>query len=146
MAEDRKPSNDVLTELTADIVGAYVANNPVPVSDLPSVIASVFQSMANLGIPSEPIVEPLKPRVPVRKSITPDYLISLEDGKQYKTLKRHLAKLGLSPEQYREKWSLPQDYPMVAASYSEQRSALAKNLGLGKKPSQKQGRARKAIG
>ncbi len=146
MAEDRKPSNDVLTELTADIVGAYVANNPVPVSDLPSVIASVFQSMANLGSPSEPIVEPLKPRVPVRKSVTPDYLISLEDGKHYKTLKRHLTKLGLSPEQYREKWSLPLDYPMVASSYSEQRSALAKNLGLGKKPSQKRGRGRKAIG
>lgn len=138
MAEDSLPSNDMLTELTVDIVSAYVANNPVPVSDLPSVIASVFQSIANLGGVKESVVEPQIPRVSVRKSITHDYLISLEDGKPYKTLKRHLAKLGLTPEQYREKWSLPQDYPMVAASYSEQRSAMAKNLGLGKKPKQKQ--------
>ncbi|MFD9899689.1 MucR family transcriptional regulator [Mesorhizobium sp. NPDC059054] len=134
MAEENPPSTDILTELTAEIVSAYVANNPVPVSELPGVIASVFHSLSGINSPKEPIVEPQKPRISIKKSVTRDYIISLEDGKQYRTLKRHLTTLGLTPEQYREKWSLPSDYPMVAESYSEQRSALAKNLGLGRKP------------
>lgn len=143
MAGETLPSTDKLTELTADIVSAYVGNNPVPVPDLPGVIASVFWSLSSINSPKETVPEPLKPKVPIRKSVTRDYIVSLEDGKRYRTLKRHLATLGLTPEQYREKWSLPSDYPMVAESYSEQRSALAKNLGLGRKPGQKRGRLKK---
>ncbi|MFE0018389.1 MucR family transcriptional regulator [Mesorhizobium sp. NPDC059054] len=143
MAGETLPSTDKLTELTADIVSAYVGNNPVPVPDLPGVIASVFRSLSSINSPKETVSEPQKPKISIRKSVTRDYIVSLEDGKRYRTLKRHLATLGLTPEQYREKWSLPSDYPMVAESYSQQRSALAKNLGLGRKPGQKRGRLEK---
>ncbi|MBN9236900.1 MULTISPECIES: MucR family transcriptional regulator [Phyllobacteriaceae] len=139
---DQHLTVEFLTELTAEIVSIYVTKNPVPVSELPSVIASVFQSLSNLNGRQEPTVEPLKPKVPIKKSVTRDFIISLEDGKQYKTLKRHLTALGLTPEGYRAKWLLPADYPMVAESYAEQRSALAKKLGLGRKPDQKRGRKR----
>ena len=137
-----------LVELTADIVAAYVSGNKVEGAEIAGVIANVYSSLNNLGKQAaEP--EPLKPPVPVRKSITPDYLISLEDGKRYKSLKRHLAGHGLTPEQYREKWSLPRDYPMVAPSYAAQRSELAKKMGLGRKAAPvaapKKGRARKAV-
>ncbi|MFD9901264.1 MucR family transcriptional regulator [Mesorhizobium sp. NPDC059025] len=136
---DPNHTTDLVTELTAEIVSAYVTKNPVPVSELPSVIASVFQSVSNLNGQQEPTVESQKPKVPVRRSVTRDYIISLEDGKQYKTLKRHLTTLGLTPEGYRAKWSLPADYPMVAESYAEQRSELAKKLGLGRKTNPKRG-------
>ncbi|MFD9900953.1 MucR family transcriptional regulator [Mesorhizobium sp. NPDC059054] len=136
MAEDTEHSNVSIAELTATIIGAYVSNNPVPVSDLPIVIASVANSLRHIKRPQiEPASEPPKPAVSVRRSIHHDYLISLEDGQQYRTLKRHLTTLGLTPEEYRAKWNLPPDYPMVAASYSAQRSELAKKLGLGRKPS-----------
>ena len=121
----------VLIDLSANIVSAYVSKNSVPLTELPALIASVHTSLAKLGTPNEPEPVKLEPRVPIKKSITPDALISLEDGRPYKTLKRHLSKLGLTPEQYRAKWGLPPDYPMVAASYTEQRSRLAKSLGLG---------------
>lgn len=133
---DQQLTTDLLTELTAEIVSAYVTKNSVPVSELPSVIASVFQSVSKLNERQEPTLESQTPKVPVKKSVTRDYIISLEDGKQYKTLKRHLTALGLTPEAYRAKWSLPADYPMVAESYAEQRSELAKKLGLGRKPNQ----------
>jgi predicted transcriptional regulator len=125
-----------LLELTAEIVAAYVGNNTVAQADLPKLIANIYQSLAWAreataeGKPAEPAE--LKPAVPVRKSITPDYIICLEDGKKFKSLKRHLrTHYDLSPEQYREKWGLPVDYPMVAPNYAEARSTLAKKIGLG---------------
>ena len=125
-----------LVELTADIVAAYVGNNTVPQADLPKLIANIYQSLANATqAPTEAkpadVVE-LKPAVSVRKSVTADYIICLEDGKKFKSLKRHLrTHYDLSPEQYREKWGLPLDYPMVAPNYAEARSSLAKKIGLG---------------
>ncbi|PIK70852.1 MucR family transcriptional regulator, partial [Methylobacterium frigidaeris] len=104
--------------LVSDIVSAYVSNNSVPVGELSSLIRSVHEAVARLGsaTPAEP--ERLTPPVPIKKTVTPDYLISLEDGRRYRTLKRHLAGRGLTPEAYRQKWGLPPDYPMVAANYA----------------------------
>jgi predicted transcriptional regulator len=118
-------------ELTADIVSSYVTHNSVQSADLAGLIASVHAALQGLGASKQPEAERPQPAVSIRKSVTPDFLISLEDGKPYKTLKRHLAKLGLTPEEYREKWGLPRDYPMVAANYAQRRSELAKGLGLG---------------
>ncbi|MEP3671943.1 MAG: MucR family transcriptional regulator [Hyphomicrobiales bacterium] len=120
-------------ELAADIVSAYVSNNTLPASDLPTLITDVYRSLSiTVGANADVEVEPQKPAVSVRKSITPDYLICLEDGKQFKSLKRHLrTHYDLSPEDYREKWNLPSDYPMVAPNYAAARSALAKKMGLG---------------
>ncbi len=118
---------------TAAIVSAFVSNNAVPVADLPSLIASVHASLTGLSKPPEPEAEKPTPIVPIKKTVTPDYLISLEDGKHYKSLKRHLSTRGLTPEQYRQKWGLPHDYPMVCANYAAQRSELAKNTGLGQR-------------
>jgi predicted transcriptional regulator len=117
--------------ITADIVSSYVANNAVHRTDLPNVIASVHAALQGLTAPKQ--TEPEKPElaVSIRRSITPDFLISLEDGKKYKTLKRHLGKLGLTAEEYRAKWGLPADYPMVAPNYAAKRSELAKSSGLG---------------
>ena len=132
MADQTTSANYI--ELAADIVSAFVSNNSVPAADLPALIGSVHAALQNVGNPA-PKQEEAKPvpAVPVKKSITPDYLISLEDGKQYKSLKRHLKTRGLTPEQYREKWGLPRDYPMVAANYAARRSELAKSMGLGQK-------------
>ena len=121
-------------ELAAKIVAAFTAFNPLPRGELPGLIQALHSTVDRLvnepaGMPSK--VETKAPAVPIRKSITPDYLICLEDGKQLKSLRRHLGLLGLSPEQYREKWNLPSDYPMVAPNYAAQRSALAKKIGLG---------------
>jgi predicted transcriptional regulator len=117
-------------ELTADIASAYVSNNKVAASELPGLIAGVFAALTSVG-ESEP-AEPQRPAVAIKKSITPDYLICLEDGVRFKSLKRHLrAKYGLSPDDYRAKWALPKDYPMVAPAYSAARSSLAKQTGLG---------------
>ena len=119
-------------ELAADIVSAYVMKNSVQASDLPSLIQAVHGALSNIASGSvEKPVEAPSPAVPVKKSITPDHLISLEDGKRYKTLRRHLSTRGLTPEQYREKWGLQRDYPMVAPNYAKQRSELAKSAGLG---------------
>jgi predicted transcriptional regulator len=121
-------------ELATEVVAAYVANNPLPRSDLPALIQAVHSAVESLGKGSEvaqPQAETKLPAVPIRKSITPDYLVCLEDGKRFKSLRRHLRLHGLTPEQYREKWSLSSDYPMVAPNYSTQRSALAKKIGLG---------------
>ena len=117
--------------LTVDIVSAYVANNSVTAHDLPTLIASTHAALTRLGAPAEPQPVKLDPPVPIRKTVTPDHLISLEDGKPYKTLKRHLTGRGLTPEEYRAKWGLPRNYPMVAANYAAQRSELAKSAGLG---------------
>jgi len=123
-------------ELAAEVVAAYVANNPVPRSELPALIQAMKSAIDGLGKGLEgpqPQVEAKPPAVPVRKSITSDYLICLEDGKKFKSLRRHLGLLGLTPEQYRAKWNLPSDYPMVAPNYAARRSALAKKIGLGQK-------------
>lgn len=130
-----------LIDLTADIVAAYVSNNVVAGSDLPGVITNVHQALLNISdANNEPEAEPLTPAVSIRKSITPEYLICLEDGKKFKSLKRHLrTHYDLSPEEYREKWGLPADYPMVAPSYARARSDLAKKMGLGR-GTQKRGR------
>jgi predicted transcriptional regulator len=117
--------------ITADIVSSYVANNSVHRADLPNVIASVHAALQSLVSPKQTETEKPEPRISIKKSITPDFLISLEDGKKYKTLKRHLGKLGLTAEEYRAKWGLPADYPMVAPSYAAKRSELAKSAGLG---------------
>ena len=121
-------------ELAADIVSAYVSNNSVPTADLPHLISDVHGALMRVGAGVAPEVpnEPQKPAISVKKSVTPDYIICLEDGKRFKSLKRHLrTQYNISPDQYREKWGLPPDYPMVAPNYAEARSRLAKEMGLG---------------
>jgi predicted transcriptional regulator len=127
-------NNEDLIELAADIVAAYVTNNSVPVTDLPDLIASTYGALRSLGSAEEaaPVSEKLVPAISVKKSITPDAIICLEDGLKFKSLKRHLSsKYDMTPEQYRAKWGLPADYPMVAPAYAEARSQLAKKMGLG---------------
>jgi predicted transcriptional regulator len=126
-------STPELIDLAADIVSAYVSNNTVPASDLPALIASVYRALNHTqGAANEPEPEPLKPAVNPKRSVFPDYIVCLEDGKKFKSLKRHLrTHYDLSPEDYREKWGLPADYPMVAPNYAAARSALAKKMGLG---------------
>ena len=126
-------SGDTLIELTADVVAAYVSNNPVPVSELPNLIADIHAALGRVGGTVEaPPAEKQKPAVNPKKSIHDEYLICLEDGKKFKSLKRHLmTHYGLSPDAYREKWSLDPSYPMVAPNYAAARSALAKKMGLG---------------
>jgi predicted transcriptional regulator len=121
-------------ELAAEIVAAFVSYNPVPKSELPNLIEAVHSAVERLekGLESAPPqVETKTPAVPIRRSITPDFLICLDDGKRFKSLRRHLTSLGLTPAQYRAKWNLPSDYPMTAPNYAAQRSAIAKTLGLG---------------
>jgi MucR family transcriptional regulator, transcriptional regulator of exopolysaccharide biosynthesis len=124
-----------LIELSAEIVSAYVSNNPVAQPDLPRLIGDVHTALSGLNTASSAeAVENRKPAVPIRRSILPDYIVCLEDGKKFKSLKRHLSThYSLSPEEYREKWGLPSDYPMVAPNYAAARSALAKKMGLGRK-------------
>ncbi|MER9895179.1 MucR family transcriptional regulator [Mesorhizobium sp. M0119] len=136
MTEEAEKNIDTLIELTADVVSAYVSNNPIPVGDLPALIGQVHAALKGTarGVSTEEPVA-LTPAVPIRKSVTPDYLISLEDGKKFKSLKRHLSThYGLTPDGYRAKWGLPADYPMVAPNYAAARSSLAKTMGLGRKP------------
>lgn len=125
---------DLLIELTAEIVAAYVSNNSVAANDLPNVISQVHAALGGTTKNIEEVAEKPKPAVTVRRSIQNDHLICLEDGQKFKSLKRHLmTHHGLTPEQYREKWDLPADYPMVAPAYAEARSRLAKESGLGQK-------------
>ena len=120
-------------ELTAQIVSAYVSNNTVPAAEIPGLISQVHTALARVsGKSGDAPAEPLKPAVSVKKSITPEYIICLEDGKKFKSLKRHLrTQYNMTPEQYRDKWGLPADYPMVAQNYAVARSQLAKKMGLG---------------
>ena len=121
-----------LTELTAQLVATFVARNTVSLSDMPALIGTVYSALSSIGGIPVVVAEHKAPAVSVRKSITPDYLICLEDGKRFKSLKRHLrTKYDLTPEKYRAKWDLPATYPMVAPAYSATRSALAKEMGLG---------------
>ncbi|HUC65211.1 MAG TPA: MucR family transcriptional regulator [Stellaceae bacterium] len=128
---DAANSNDLLA-LTTEIVAAHVSNNTVAVSDLPQLINQVYQSLAGIGkAPVSPVERP-QPAVSVKRSVHPDYIICLEDGKKLKMLKRHLkTAYNMSPDEYRERWNLPPDYPMVAPNYARQRSKLAKDIGLG---------------
>lgn len=122
-----------LLNLTAEIVSSHVSNNPVNMSDVPQLIDQVFTALQGLSVVREEPKEELRPAVPIKKSVTDDYIICLEDGKKMKMLKRHLAtSYGMTPEQYRDKWSLPLDYPMVAPNYSLKRQRLAKENGLGR--------------
>ena len=132
MTEPYKVDQSALLSLTADIVVAHVGANQVAPADLPLLISSVHDALAGLGVTPEE--QTPTPAVPVRASVKPDYLVCLEDGRKFKTLKRHLmTSYGLTPDQYRAKWNLPADYPMVAPAYAARRSALAKASGLGRK-------------
>jgi predicted transcriptional regulator len=126
-------SGGTFIKLTADIVSAYVSNNSVPSSDLPALIGQVHSALTRVSSgQGESPVEPPKPAISIKKSITADHIVCLEDGKKFKSLKRHLrTQYNMTPEQYREKWGLPADYPMVAPNYAAARSHLAKQMGLG---------------
>ena len=135
--------NTEALELTTEIVASYVSNNSVSIGDLPTVILEVYKTLTGLGTQAAQPERP-KPAVAIKKSVTPDFIICLEDGKQLKMLKRHLkTAYNMSPEEYRERWGLPADYPMVAPNYAKHRSALAKKIGLGTKPRKPVPRARK---
>jgi predicted transcriptional regulator len=137
MMEDTD-TNTTLITLTSDIVSAHVSNNSVSVEDLPSLISSVFGALTGLGKTAPVSEEKLEPAVSVRASVKPDYIVCLEDGKKLKMLKRHLmTHYNLTPDQYRQRWNLPADYPMVAPNYALKRRELAKKIGLGRKPGTK---------
>ena len=126
--------DDLLAELTAEVVAAYVSNNVVQTGDLPGLIANVHSALGSTTAADAAPAEKPKPAVPIKKSVQHEYIICLEDGMKFKSLKRHLMTYhGLTPEEYREKWGLPADYPMVAPAYAEARSRLAKEMGLGQK-------------
>ncbi|MEW5729591.1 MAG: MucR family transcriptional regulator [Pseudomonadota bacterium] len=129
-----RSNNSDLLALTTQIVSAHVGNNTVQVTDLPQLINEVYKTLASVGnAPAAP--ERPQPAVPVKKSVTPEYIICLEDGKKLKMLKRHLkTAYNMTPEEYRDRWGLPADYPMVAPNYAQHRSSLAKKIGLGTKP------------
>ncbi len=128
------PNTMELLELTTEIVSAHVGNNAVAIADLPNVILEVYKTLATIGSDQSAAERP-RPAVPIKKSIFPDYIVCLEDGKELKMLKRHLkTAYNMTPEEYRERWELAADYPMVAPNYAKHRSALAKKIGLGRKP------------
>ncbi len=139
-----KTSAGDLLRMTAEVTAAYVGNNSLPAAQLPDVIKTIYSSISALDGGAPVGASGLKPIVPIKKSISPDYIICLEDGKKLKMLKRHLrTSYGLTPEEYRIKWGLPADYPMVAPNYAEQRSAFAKKIGLGRKPGARKAKAKK---
>lgn len=131
---DNAPKDNVM-KMAVDIVSAYVSNNPLPSAQITEVIRTVYGTLESLsGAATEVREEAPKPAVPVKKSVTPDYLICLEDGKKLKMLKRHLrTNYGMTPDEYKAKWGLPADYPIVAPNYASQRSEFAKKIGLGRK-------------
>ena len=136
MEENQKLSSETLITLTSDIVAAHVGNNDVAVADVPALISNVYAALAGLG--EAPVMEEVKPQpaVAIRNSVKSDYIVCLEDGKKLKMLKRYLrTNYDMSPEEYRARWGLPADYPMVAPAYAEKRRELAKKIGLGRKPS-----------
>jgi predicted transcriptional regulator len=135
---------DELLKLASEIVAAYVSNNPVPVGELPAMIKSVHATLGGLsGASAAEAMTTQKPAVNVKKSVTPEYIVCLEDGKKLKMLKRYLrSRYSMSPEEYRSKWGLPADYPMVAPNYAAQRSEFAKKIGLGRSPAPKKSRRR----
>ena len=127
--------NETLITLTSDIVAAHVSNNNVQVGDVPSLISNVYAALAGLGDARQEQEAPPEPAVSIRASVKPDYIVCLEDGKKLKMLKRHLmTHYNMTPDEYRQRWNLPADYPMVAPNYAEKRRELAKKIGLGRKP------------
>lgn len=133
---DQKSEHQELLSLTTEIVSSFAGHHTVATGDLPALISSVFQALRTVGqVEAEKPAEAPVPAVPIKKSVGPDFLVCLEDGRKVRMLKRHLAaRYGLTPEQYRQRWGLAPDYPMVAPSYAARRSALAKQIGLGRKP------------
>ncbi len=141
---EHKVAREDVLRMAVDVVAAYLSNNQVSSTQIPEVINSVFTSLNDLEAPEpDNMMEPQKPAVSVRKSVTPDYIICLEDGKKLKMLKRHLqTTYKMTPDEYRAKWGLPSDYPMVAPNYAKQRSEFAKQIGLGRKPGEERRRGR----
>ena len=133
--DNNQEDNTLILEITSEVVAAYVSNNPLSSTDLPNLIREVHSTLSSVSGSGNALpTEPQKPAVSIRKSLGHDYLICLEDGQKFKSLKRHLkSHYDLSPEEYRKKWGLPSDYPMVAPAYAERRSKLAKEMGLGQK-------------
>mgnify|MGYP003383462177 CR=1 FL=1 len=145
MNDINQDMKETLITLASDIVAAHVSNNSVSVEDVPALITNVYGALAGLGHAVPVVEERPEPAVSVRASIKPDYIVCLEDGKKLKMLKRHLmTHYNLTPDQYRQRWNLPADYPMVAPNYAEKRRELAKKIGLGRKPGVKRGRKPKA--
>ena len=145
MENDTIGMAETLITLTSDIVAAHVSNNNVAGDELPSLITNVYGALASLGSAPAAVEARPEPAVTVRASVKPDYIVCLEDGKKLKMLKRHLmTHYNLTPEQYRQRWNLPADYPMVAPNYAEKRRELAKSIGLGRKPGVRRGRKPKA--
>ena len=146
MAEAVTPkiAEEELLRMTTDVVAAYVSNNTLPTSQLAEVINAVYSSLKSLeGQVAQVQPEPLKPAIPIRKSVTPEFLICLEDGKKLKMLKRHLrSTYNMTPDEYRSKWGLAPDYPMVAPNYAERRSEFAKKIGLGRSAGRQSARAK----
>ncbi|NBX66181.1 MAG: MucR family transcriptional regulator [Proteobacteria bacterium] len=139
MTEPSTGNHSELLTLTSSIVSSYLSANTVPASDIPALIERIYKTLSNVNSPAGASSERPQPAVPIKKSITPDYIVCLEDGKKLKMLKRHLkSAYNLTPEEYRERWGLPSDYPMTAPNYADKRSKLAKIIGLGK--SRKKGR------
>jgi len=140
-----KAAEDELLKMTTEVVAAYVSNNTLATAQLGEIIHAVYNSLRSLdGQGAEPVPEVLKPAVPVRKSITPEYLVCLEDGKKLKMLKRHLrSTYNMTPDEYRAKWGLGPDYPMVAPKYAQQRSEFAKKIGLGRGTGRRSARGKK---
>ena len=144
MATIENDVSETLITLTSDIVAAHVSNNSVAVDELPALIKNVYGALSGLGAAAQEEARP-EPAVSIRASVKPDHLVCLEDGKKMKMLKRHLmTDHGMTPDEYRARWGLPSDYPMVAPEYAEKRRDLAKKIGLGRKPGQKRGRRKKA--
>lgn len=139
--DTQKDANETLITLTSDIVSAHVSNNNVSVEQVPQLIANVFGALSDLGRTEPAQQEVREPAVSIRASVKPEYIVCLEDGKKLKMLKRYLStRFNMTPEQYRQRWNLPGDYPMVAPAYAEKRRDLAKAIGLGRKPGQRPGR------
>ena len=145
MTDAARLSSEDLITLTSDIVAAHLSNNPVGIEDVPTLISSVYSALVNLGADAPAADERPEPAVTVRASVKRDHLVCLEDGKKMKMLKRHLmTEHGMTPDEYRQRWGLAVDYPMVAPQYAETRRDLAIKIGLGRKPGQKRGRRKKA--
>jgi predicted transcriptional regulator len=141
MQDEDNEMKETLVALTSDIVAAHVSNNDVAVDDIPRLITSVYGALSGLGESKPPAVERPEPAVSIRASVKPDYIVCLEDGKKLKMLKRYLrTNFDMTPEEYRARWNLPSDYPMVAPNYAEKRRDLAKKIGLGRKPGTVRGR------
>lgn len=143
--DEQNDMNETLITLTSDIVAAHVSNNSVSVDELSILITNVYGALSGLGQATQTVEAPPEPAVSIRASVKPDHIVCLEDGKKLKMLKRHLmTHYNMTPEQYRARWNLPADYPMVAPNYAEKRRELAKKIGLGRKPGARRGRKAKA--